>query len=82
MNAHQKGLGLLVLLALGAASHGVPSAEDARFFAEKVAPLLEQRCFECHSHQAGKMKGGLTLDSRSGYKIRAEIERCGVPEPT
>jgi hypothetical protein len=43
------------------------SPEDAQFFAEKVAPLFEDRCFKCHSHQSGKMKGGLTLDSRSGW---------------
>ncbi|MES2571019.1 MAG: hypothetical protein V4710_13310, partial [Verrucomicrobiota bacterium] len=43
--------------------------EDALFFSGKVAPLLERRCFECHSHQAGKMKGGLTLDSRTGWAL-------------
>ena len=40
-------------------------AED--FFTAKVEPLLRQHCYECHSHAAGKMKGGLTLDSRSGW---------------
>ncbi len=40
-------------------------AED--FFTAKVEPLLRQHCYECHSHSAGKMKGGLTLDSRSGW---------------
>ena len=40
-------------------------AED--FFTAKVEPLLKQHCYECHSHAVGKMKGGLTLDSRSGW---------------
>ncbi|MGY8653308.1 MAG: PSD1 and planctomycete cytochrome C domain-containing protein [Verrucomicrobiia bacterium] len=41
--------------------------DDVRFFEGKIQPLLEARCFKCHSHQGGKMKGGLTLDSRNGW---------------
>ena len=53
-----------MLLLLGLRVH----AEEANsFFMNRVAPVLEQRCFKCHSHAAGKMKGGLTLDSRSGW---------------
>ena len=36
-------------------------------FLSEVLPLLKQHCFECHSHTAGKAKGGLVLDSRSGW---------------
>ncbi|MFO1497325.1 MAG: PSD1 and planctomycete cytochrome C domain-containing protein [Verrucomicrobiota bacterium] len=43
------------------------AAADMVFFDQKIRPILEQRCFECHSHQAGKMKNGLTLDSREGW---------------
>lgn len=49
-----------------AATEKTDGADD-RFFAEKIEPLLEARCFDCHSHTGGKMKGGLTLDSRSGW---------------
>ena len=38
------------------------------FFNTKVQPLLQQHCIKCHSHEAGKMKGGLTLDSKSGWQ--------------
>ena len=41
--------------------------DDEAFFESKIAPLLEARCLKCHSHAAGKMKGGLTLDSQSGW---------------
>jgi hypothetical protein len=58
---------------------GAPSAADTQFFAEKVAPLLEQRCYECHSHKSGKMKGGLTLDSRSGWATGGELGPVIVP---
>src|SRR3954471_22420511 len=44
-----------------------PSARAEDFFTAQVEPLLKERCYECHSHK-GKMKGGLTLDSRSGWE--------------
>jgi len=40
--------------------------KDGEFFESKVLPVLQQRCFECHSH-GKKIKGGLALDSRSGW---------------
>lgn len=44
-----------------------PAAVADEFFTSKIEPLLKQRCFECHSHEK-KMKGGLTLDSKSGWE--------------
>ena len=40
--------------------------DDLAFFSEKIQPLIEHRCFECHSHGAKKLKAGLLLDSRGG----------------
>src|SRR5215203_1354886 len=40
--------------------------ENVDFFEKKVRPLLEQRCLECHG--AKKVKGGLRLDSRDGWR--------------
>ena len=40
------------------------AAADLDFFEKRVRPLLVQRCFECHSAKAEKLKGGLLLDSR------------------
>ncbi len=34
------------------------------FFESKVRPLLADHCYECHSAQADKAKGGLRLDTR------------------
>lgn len=42
-------------------------AEDSDFFKQRVQPLLERHCYECHSHRAKELQGGLTLDSRSGW---------------
>ncbi len=41
--------------------------DNAEFFLTKIAPLLETRCLECHSHATGQMENGLTLDSPAGW---------------
>jgi len=43
------------------------NAADTAYFDSKVLPILQKRCFECHSH-GSKIKGGLALDSRSGWE--------------
>jgi hypothetical protein len=49
------------------ASFGLQARGGDDFFRAKVEPVLREHCFECHSH-GKKMKGGLTLDSRSGWE--------------
>ena len=61
------------LLFAGAAAHG---ADD--LFSSKIEPLLKQRCFECHSHEQ-KIKGGLALDSKSGWEKGGESGPAIVP---
>ncbi len=44
------------------------AAEDLDFFEKKIRPVLVEQCYQCHSaaaEQAGKLKGGLRLDSRA-----------------
>lgn len=52
------------VLAQDASSKSEATAADLEFFEKRVRPLLVQRCFECHSAKAEKLKGGLLLDSR------------------
>lgn len=54
------------------------AAEGDGFFRDRVEPILRQRCYECHSH-AGKIKGGLVLDSRSGWQSGGENGPALVP---
>jgi hypothetical protein len=42
------------------------SPEETEFFEKKVRPVLAERCYECHSASARKVKGNLLLDSRDG----------------
>ena len=55
------------------------STEDLLFFEQQVRPVLERACFECHSHQSGKMKNGLTLDSRDGWNSGGDSGPAVVP---
>ena len=40
------------------------STSDLEFFEKRVRPVLVERCYECHSLEAGKQKGGLRMDTR------------------
>ena len=51
-------LGMLCLTAQAAGTAGFD------FFEKNVRPILVQRCYECHSEESGKKKGGLALDTR------------------
>jgi hypothetical protein len=51
---------------VAAAEAPKPDAEGAEFFEKKIRPVLAERCYQCHSAQSEKLKGGLLLDSRAG----------------
>ncbi|GEP45104.1 PSD1 and planctomycete cytochrome C domain-containing protein [Brevifollis gellanilyticus] len=54
-------------------------AEDGlAFFEDKVLPLLQQRCYECHSHEK-KIKGGLALDLKSGWQTGGDNGPAIIP---
>lgn len=44
----------------------IPNPEGEAFFESRIRPVLEKHCCECHSDEAGRIKGGLALDSREG----------------
>ncbi len=50
------------------AADQIANLEGIEFFQQQIAPLLKRRCYECHSHEFGKAKGGLVLDSRRGWE--------------
>jgi len=47
--------------------------------AEKAVALLDSRCFKCHSHSAGKNKGGLVMDSLAGLTTGGESGAALIP---
>src|SRR5688500_10460331 len=59
------------------------SAEQKQFFEKKIAPILSDTCYKCHSQAEGKTKGGLALDSRAALlKGGADGEVLVPGEPT
>jgi hypothetical protein len=71
------GLGVPVgLEAAGVAPVG--TGADPAALEAKVRPLLERRCFECHSHAADRIRGGFVLDSRSGLLQGGESGKPAV----
>jgi hypothetical protein len=54
------------------------AAAGEDFFEAKVQPILAERCFDCHSHDK-KIKGGLVLDSRSGWEKGGDTGPALVP---
>ena len=75
---------------IGLSLHGIASEQASapgseiewvaqNYFRTQVQPLLQAHCFECHSHGAGDAKGGLYLDSRSGWEAGGHSGAVVVP---
>jgi len=49
--------------------HAAPqplTSEQSRYFETHIRPALVQYCYDCHSEETGKTRGGLLLDTRDG----------------
>jgi len=55
------------------------SSRGLALFNDYIGPLLRERCYECHSHESGKAKGGLVLDTRSGWATGGEHGPAIIP---
>jgi hypothetical protein len=54
----------LVGAAAGFARGAEPTAEGVEFFEKKIRPVMVERCYECHSATAKKLKGKFKLDTK------------------
>src|SRR5438105_2609091 len=60
---------LALLLAPGPGAASAPAKlgpAEVQFFEQKIRPVLVKHCYECHSVEAKKKRGGLRLDTRAG----------------
>src|SRR5262245_42726823 len=60
------GFVAFVLCSWPCVAETVREPSGGEFFEKKIRPVLAERCYECHSHDAKKLKAGLYLDSREG----------------
>src|ERR1051326_7193651 len=73
-------LATLLLFLPGAAQQAAPQdSKQVEFFETKVRPLLQTRCYKCHSAEAPKPKGGLRLDSREAALKGGDTGPAVVP---
>ena len=49
------------------------------FFESKIRPALVKHCYPCHSVESGKSKGGLLLDSRTGWQVGGDSGPAIIP---
>jgi mono/diheme cytochrome c family protein len=70
MKSLRFGFGLFSGWMLGGLCWGAATANgpSTKFFEERVAPVLAEKCVKCHSAADGKVKGGLALETREGLK--------------
>jgi hypothetical protein len=71
--AHPRWVARFVLALLLCATWkvNIPAADEndpaqIEFFESKIRPVLVDHCYECHSQDADKVKGGLLLDTKEG----------------
>jgi hypothetical protein len=73
----------LAAVAARAADPGAPagrlSPDEAAFFENRVRPVLVERCYPCHSHDADRVKGGLMLDTQEGLRHGGDTGPAIVP---
>ncbi|MDQ3621772.1 MAG: PSD1 and planctomycete cytochrome C domain-containing protein [Verrucomicrobiota bacterium] len=69
---------MLCGLAISAAAAADDAASTA-FFESRIRPVLVQHCYECHSVEEGKSKGGLQLDTRHGIRTGGDNGAAVVP---
>ena len=57
----------------------VCAQSDDEDFESRIRPLLAERCLSCHSADKGKTRGGLALDTKSGWEKGGESGPAIVP---
>lgn len=75
-------LALICLLALGVPLVGYSSDDPGSeaFFESRIRPALVKHCYECHSEESGKSKGGLRLDTRESTRLGGDTGAAVTPK--
>ena len=55
------------------------TAEELAFFEERIRPVLVESCYECHSSEGTRLRGGLLVDSRAGLLAGGDFGPAVVP---
>jgi hypothetical protein len=63
----------LALFLSSASATIADSPQDLAYFESHIRPALIKHCYECHSSKAEKLKGGLRLDHKNGWKEGGDL---------
>jgi len=72
-------VGLVCSLTMSTAAFAADDAGSVAFFESKIRPVLAKHCYECHSVEEGKSKGGLLLDTKTGIRTGGDTGAAVVP---
>jgi cytochrome c553 len=78
MTSRRRSL-LLAIIALAVLAPFTSADDGIEFFEKKIRPVLVEHCYECHSKDAKKQRGGLLLDSRTGIRKGGDTAPAVVP---
>jgi mono/diheme cytochrome c family protein len=70
---------IICSLVLGGEALAADDAASVAFFESRIRPILADYCYECHSVETGKSKGGLLLDSREAIRAGGDSGPAIVP---
>src|SRR5690349_8365219 len=70
---------VLLEAALSVAPHAQFTPAQLDYYQQQVLPILTNNCYQCHSHEADKIKANFVLDSREGLLEGGESGPAIVP---
>jgi hypothetical protein len=79
LNAALPAVGCWFAIFFPLSTPAADSPSGLEFFEKRVRPILVERCYECHSTTAKKVKGGLLLDSKEGWAKGGDSGPAIVP---
>ena len=66
-------------IGMGAIYISADETAKLEFFESRIRPVLINECYDCHSTESGKTKGGLLLDSRAAWQVGGESGPAILP---
>ncbi|MDB6037520.1 MAG: xly 1, partial [Verrucomicrobiales bacterium] len=70
---------LWLIFCISASAAKDSTRANLEFFEKRIRPVLAERCYQCHSQQSEKIRGGLLLDSKAGLEKGGESGAVVVP---
>src|SRR6266566_4886613 len=67
------------LVVVGGLSGNARADEGTEFFEKKIRPVMVERCYECHSASAKKLKGKFRLDTKEDFEKGGETGAAVTP---